>query len=63
MAILKHVGTADWDGERLNMSVNTPIIVSKYFLNKVSISKVRASNTEKRKMQVLVHEGDGWRGC
>jgi hypothetical protein len=24
MAILKHVGTTDWDGERLNMSVNTP---------------------------------------
>jgi hypothetical protein len=24
VAILKHVGTADWDRERLNMSVNTP---------------------------------------
>ena len=24
MAILKHVGTPDWDRERLNMSVNTP---------------------------------------
>ena len=24
MDILKHVGTADWDRERLNMSVNTP---------------------------------------
>jgi hypothetical protein len=25
VAILKHVGTADWDMERLNMSVNTPV--------------------------------------
>ena len=24
MAILKHVGKADWDRERLNMSINTP---------------------------------------
>ena len=24
MAILKDVGTADWDRERMNMSVNTP---------------------------------------
>ena len=24
VAILKHVGTADWNRERLNMSVNTP---------------------------------------
>jgi hypothetical protein len=24
VAILKHVGTADWDRERLNISINTP---------------------------------------
>ena len=32
MDILKHVGTADWDRERLNMSVNTPASWSAHVL-------------------------------
>jgi hypothetical protein len=32
VAILKHVGTADWDRERLNMSVNTPASCSAHAL-------------------------------
>ena len=34
VAILKHVGTADWDRERLNMSVNTPASCSSHTLRR-----------------------------